>query len=284
MITGGTSGIGQHAAIALARRGEQVVVTGRDQDRGLAGLQSIQRASGSNDVHLVLGDLARRTDILRVVRELRERFPRIDVLINNAGTFATSAQTTEDGFELCFAVNVAAPYAITKLLLPALEPARFARVLNVTGGRPTNALDPANLQAEKGFRGLAAYDNSKRAADAMSLALARELAPRGVYVNVIYPGRAATTMTRSVRPGHLPWWVRPLGPPYMALMRADRGWSAARASRSSVWAATAPELDGQSGTYFDSNCKPRQLHRTVCDPANQERVLAAIERVWGALT
>lgn len=283
IVTGGTAGIGQQTAIALARLGARVVVTGRDKERGVAGVHTIQRESGSSDVHLVLGDLTRRADILGLAGDLQQQFPRIDVLINNAGTFPTAPQKTDDGFELGFAVNVAAPYLLTKTLLAALEAAKPARVVNLTGGMLKKALDVGNLQAEKGFEGVATYNHSKRASDAMSLALARELAPRGVFVNIVYPGQAATGMTRSVKAEHLPLLMRPFWPLFKIMNRDDGGKGAAKACRSSVWAATAPELEGVSGGYFDTHCRPGKLHRTSEDPANQERVLQAIERVWGSL-
>ena len=281
IVTGGTAGIGQQTAIALARQGARLVVTGRDEGRGRAGVQTIKRESESDDIHLALGDLARRAGILRLAADLLQRFPRIDVLINNAGAFATEPRKTDDGFELCFAVNVAAPYLLTKSLLPALEAAKPARVVNLTGGVPKHPLDVENLQAEKGFQGLANYDHSKRAADAMSLALAHELAPRGVFLNIVYPGQAATGMTRSVKAEHLPWYMRWFAPIFSLMTRDDGGRGAAKASRSSVWAATTPELAEVSARYFDKNCRPRSLHRTVQDRSNQERVLETIEGVWG---
>jgi NAD(P)-dependent dehydrogenase (short-subunit alcohol dehydrogenase family) len=283
VVTGATAGIGQQTAISLARQGACVVVTGRDATRGSAGVEAIRRESGSTDVHLVLGDLTRRADILRLATDLQRQFPRVDVLINNAGAFANAFEKTSDGLELCFAVNVAAPYLLTKSLLPALTAARPARVINVTGGRPNSPLDADNLQAEKGFQGLSTYDHSKRAADAMSLALARELAPLGVSLNVVYPGQASTRMTKSVRAEHLPWWMRPFAPLFAFMVRDDGGRGAAKASRSSVWAATASELNGVSGAYFDSNCRRARLSPTVEDEANQRRVLQTIDRAWGSL-
>ncbi len=283
VVTGGTAGIGQQTAIALARQGFRVVVTGRDEARGVAGVETIRRESGSDDVHLVVGSLTCGTDILGLGACLQRQFPQIDVLINNAGAFASALETTAEGFELCFAVNVAAPWLLTRTVLPALRAAGSARVVNVTGGRSSNPLDVDNLQAEKGFEGLATYDHSKRAADAMSLALARELAPLGVHLNVVYPGQASTGMTKSVRAEHMPWWMRPFAPVFSFMVRDDGGRGAARASRSSVWAATSSDLDGVSGGYFDTNCRRSKPGRNVEDPASQRRVLHAIESVWGPL-
>lgn len=281
VITGGTGGIGRQTAIALARQGHRVVVTGRDPKRGEEGIAAIERASGSEDVHLALGDLSVRSSVDALARELVERFSGIDVLINNAGLLTTERATTPDGVESDFAVNVVAPYALTHAVLPALP--RGARVINVTGGLPLGPLDTGNLFAERSFEGLRTYSHAKRAMEAMSLELARELSPRGVAVVVVYPGSASTAMSAGITPGSLPWWMFPLWPVFRLVMqRDDGGKSAARASRSSVWAATSPDVEG--GRAFDAGCKPMKLHASVIDAANRAAVLGAVRRAAGIST
>ncbi len=282
VITGATSGIGMYTAIGLAQTRATVVVIGRDEARGKTGVASIQRASGSEDVHLVVGDLASLAEVAKLADAIRARCPRIDVLINNAGSAANAYSTTSDGLEFDFGVNVAAPYALTRALLPALEAAKPARVINVTGGSARGAVDMGNLGAEKGFVGLTVYDNSKRAMEAMSLALAVEFAPRGVFVNVVYPGQASTSMTRSMALGSFPWWMRPFFPLWRWMTADDGGTGAEKASRSSVWAAKAPDLEGVSGAYFGTDCRRAELHATVRDPANQQQIVGLIERASGA--
>ncbi|MEL6343155.1 MAG: SDR family NAD(P)-dependent oxidoreductase [Myxococcota bacterium] len=276
VITGGTGGIGLQSAIGLAKTGARIVVTGRNKGRGESGVQQIKDASGNDDVHLAIGDLSIQTGIQQLAADLLERLDKIDVLINNAGMFASEFTQTADGFEIDFAVNVVAPYTLTHLLAPALSAARPARVLNVTGGPPTGKIDVTNLQAEKGFNGMSVYSHSKRAMETMSLALAREMAPQGVFVNVIYPGSASTSMTQGVTFSDLPWYMRPLYPLFMLLTRDDGGKGARKAARSSIWGADAPETVGNSGQYFDTNCKPATFHASIHDVANQAAVLKVI--------
>ncbi len=275
VVTGGTGGIGRQTAIALARAGVRVVITGRDQARGEAGLRAVREASGSAEVHLALGDLASLRDTRALAQQLGERFPQIDVLINNAGALAIRRQLTTDGIEVDFAVNVVAPYVLTRSLVGAL--AAGARVINVTGGMPFYGLDPANLQAEGGFVGLVTYSRAKRAEEAMSLELAKELEPHGVRVLVVYPGTAATAMSGGLILGSVPWWMRPIWPAFLLARRGDDGESAARASRSSVWAATSPEALGLSGRAFDASCRPMKLHKTVLDEALRAQVMAQVQ-------
>jgi NAD(P)-dependent dehydrogenase (short-subunit alcohol dehydrogenase family) len=277
VVTGGTGGIGLQTAIGLARAGAQVVITGRDRQRGEAALEVLRAHAGPADVHLALGDLSRRAEVRRLAEELRSRFPRIDVLINNAGSLATRRITTPDGLELDVAVNVAAPVLLTRALVPALAAAAPARVINVTGGMPFGGLDVDFLRAAKQGPGLAWYSMTKRALEAASLALADELAPRGIHVNVVYPGGASTQMTQAMTPSMLPWFMRPMWPLFRTIMADDGGRGAQKAARSSIWAATTAELEGVSGRYFDTECRPAKLHKTIRDPENQRQVLSLIE-------
>ncbi|MEM1350235.1 MAG: SDR family NAD(P)-dependent oxidoreductase [Myxococcota bacterium] len=277
VVTGGTSGIGMHTAIGLAKQGHTVVVTGRSRERGEAGVAEIERASGSEDVHLALGDLSRRSGIQQLAEDLLERFERIDVLINNAGYLAQSFERSEDGYEMDFAVNVVAPYRLTNALLPALEASSSARVLNVTGGSTMGKLVVDDLQREDVFVPLPTYSMTKRAMEAMTLVHAQELAQRGVYLNVVYPGAASTSMTASMSSKSLPTLLRPAWPLLKWMVqRDDGGKSAANAARSSIWAAGAPEVEGAYGRYWDTKCKPASFTKQVLDPENQRRVMALI--------
>ncbi|MEM9452643.1 MAG: SDR family NAD(P)-dependent oxidoreductase [Myxococcota bacterium] len=277
VITGGTAGIGLQTATTLAQQGWRVVVTGRDARRGAEAVAEIRRQSGHEEVHFAPGDLASASETLALAADLQRRFPRIDVLINNAGVLADDRRTTEDGVELHFAVNVVAPYRLTLALLPSLEAAGSARVVNVTGGAPIGGVDLGDLQAERGYRGLGTYSHSKRAMEAMSLALAPRLAERGVLLNIVHPGGASTPMTRAMTRSMLPWWMRPLWPLFSRQMTDDGVKSAAKASRSSVWAATTAKLEGVAGGSFNTKCRPFRLHRTVQDPQVQQQVLAAVQ-------
>ncbi|MEM9776055.1 MAG: SDR family NAD(P)-dependent oxidoreductase [Chloroflexota bacterium] len=278
VITGGTGGIGFQSAIGLAKTDALIVVTGRNEERGQAAVQQIKDASGNDAVYLALGDLSTQAGIQKLAEDLMERFEKIDVLINNAGMFANELTHTADGFELDFAVNVVAPYILTQRLTPALEAAKPARVLNVTGGPPRGKVDTDNLQAEKGFSGMRTYSHSKRAMETMSLALAQEMEPRGIFVNVIYPGSASTSMTQGVKPSDLPWFARPLFPLFRLMTRDDGGKGAKKAARSSIWGAHASDTVGKSGQYFDTNSNPAQFHPSIHDPKNQEAVISTINQ------
>lgn len=282
VITGGTGGIGFQSALGVARTGARVLVTGRNPERGEEAVQRLVDGSGSDQVELVVGDVSSIAGIDALATALCERTDRIDVLVNNAGYLGSELRTSEDGVELHFAVNVLAPWRLTRALLPALkasarEPGGEARVLNVTGGDKPAAVDADNLQAEAGFRGLMTYTHSKSALESMSMALARDLEPEGVTVNVVFPGRASTAMTRSLSASALPGAMKLMLPFMRLLFREDGGTSAARAARSTIWGATSPDLDGVTGRYFDTNCKEQTLHPSAYDPLVQARIAATIQ-------
>ena len=147
----------------------------------------------------------------------------------------------------------------------------------VTGGDKPARVDVDNLQAEKGFKGLMTYTHSKSATEAMSQALAKRLEPEGVMVNVVFPGRASTAMTTSLSHKALPGPMKLMMPLMKLMFRDDGGKGAAKAARSTIWAATTPELDGVTGHYFDTNSKEQKLHPTGYDPDVQAAIVRVIE-------
>lgn len=274
-ITGGTGGIGLHTAIGVAKTGARVIVTGRNQERGASAVAQIREASGSEDVAMVVGDLSTRAGVDALAAAIRGEADQIDVLIHNAGLMAQERTVNEDGYELDFAVNVAAPHRLTHALEDLLVAP--ARVLVLTGGKPSGPFDPTDLQSERSFVPLVNYTMTKRAEEAMALVLARELEPKGIFVTVVYPGRASTAMTQAMTPSSLPWFMRPAWPLFRFLIPADDGGkSAAKAAQSSIFAATSPTLEGRGGVYIDTNGQEASLHAQVHDPANQQRVMDAL--------
>jgi len=277
VITGGTAGIGFQSALGIAKTGARVLVAGRNRARGEQAVQRLVEDSGNDAVELVVGDVSSIAGIDLLADELLRRAEHIDVLVNNAGYLGNEHRMSADGLEMHFAVNVLAPWRLTRALLPALQAAGKARVLNVTGGDKPAAIDVDNLEAEKGFQGLKTYAHSKSTLESMSIALADSLQPKGVMVNVVFPGRASTAMTRSMSLGALPGVMKLMYPFFRLLFADDGGKSAARAARSTIWGATTPELDGVTRRYFDTDMNEQKLHPTAYDPTVQAAILHRIE-------
>lgn len=279
LITGATSGIGFQTALALAKMGAQVVITGRSQKTAQEAVANIQTMSGNSRVGYLLADLTQQAEIRALAEAFKQKYLHLDVLINNAGLAASQRQITADGVEAMFAVNVVAPFLLTRLLMDVLQAAPAARVVTLTGGDLPAHVAPDNLQAERSFEGLKSYSQSKVAMMAMMYEYAERTKDSTVTLNVCYPGQASTNMTRNVTADMLPGFMRFLFPLFKLVVRDDRGKSAAKASRSSVYLASSPETKGMSGKYFDTNSKLATWPAVVSNAEFRAKLWSNLERL-----
>lgn len=277
LITGGTGGIGYQTALQLARRGAQVLVTGRNATSGATAVAELQAASDNTTVPLLLGDLATQAGVQALARQVTERYGRLDMLIHNAGLAAAERQLTEDGIEATFAVNVLAPWLLTRLLLPVLQASPAARVVTLTGGSHPARIELDNLQAERTFVGLTTYSHAKLVMMAVMYEYAERLRGTSITVNVCYPGQASTAMTRQVTRAMFPGMLGLFWPLFRLAVRPDNGASAQRASRSSVYLATAPDVAGLSGIYVNPQCKTVPWPAAVLDRAVRQQLWAYLK-------
>ncbi len=282
LITGGTGGIGYQTALKLAKLGARVIVTGRSRSPAEEAVIQLKQASGNPDIHFLLADLSILSNVHTLAEEFLVTFSRLDVLINNAGLAAPNRQLTTGGIEANFAVNVIAPFLLTRLLLGALEAGLPARVISLAGGSLPACLQMDNLQAEHSFDGLDSYSQTKLAMMAVMLEFARRTQDTPLAINVCYPGQASTTMTRGVIPEMLPGAMRWMFPLFRWLTRPDGGKSAARASRSSVYLASAAEVQGVTGKFFNSNCQEVKWPQAVLDMETRHKLWERLEHLTQA--
>lgn len=260
LITGASSGIGLATAVELARRGAELVLPVRDPARGEAALAAIRRAVPAARLHLLALDLASFASIRACAADVLQRWPRLDVLLLNAGISPAQRRVTVDGFESTFAVNHLGHFLLTLLLLPALRAAASARVVVVASSvHKGQRLDFDDLQAERGFSMMQVYARSKLANMLFARALARRLQGSGITVNALHPGVVDTGLARE-----FPWPFRVLAK--LAFIAPAKG------ARTSVYLATAPEVEGSSGGYY-AKCR-----RIEPDPAALDD--DAAERLW----
>src|SRR3712207_2944731 len=193
LITGATSGIGKATAMGLANMGASVVMVGRDRGRGEAALAEIKESSGNASVDLMLADVSSQEQIRRLADDFKEAYPRLDVLINNAGVFRSKRITTADGLEMTVAVNHLAYFLLTNLLLDVLRASAPSRIVNVSSGAQSNGtIDFDDLQGETEYKGTKAYSQSKLANVLFTYELARRLEGTGVTANCLHPGAVRT--------------------------------------------------------------------------------------------
>ena len=181
VVTGANTGLGYHTAAALAQAGAHVVLAVRDLEKGNLALARIVAAQPDADVTLQELDLSSLTSVRAAAAALRKAYPRIDLLINNAGVMWTPKQLTADGFELQFGTNHLGHFALTGLLLKNLLPVRGSRVVTVssTGHRIRAAIHFDDLQWEHRYDRVAAYGQSKLANLLFTYELQRRLAGPG---------------------------------------------------------------------------------------------------------
>jgi NAD(P)-dependent dehydrogenase (short-subunit alcohol dehydrogenase family) len=198
-VTGATDGIGRAMARSLARDGAHVIVHGRSPERVQATVAEIVAETPGAQVHPYVADFASLANVREFGRALSADFPRIDVLINNAGLGGGPAdrprQVSADGYELVFAVNYLAPFLLTGLALPALRNAPAARIVNVAsiGQAP---LDYDDVMLERSYDGKRAYGQSKLALIGFTFELADRLRAHGidnVTANALHPATLMPT-------------------------------------------------------------------------------------------
>jgi NAD(P)-dependent dehydrogenase (short-subunit alcohol dehydrogenase family) len=176
VITGGTSGIGEVAAKALAGLGARIVLVARDQSRANATLARLPRGAHGLDHAAYFADLTRLAEMKRVAAQIADKEPPIDVLINNAGALFATRRLTEDGLECMFALNHMAYFVLTVGLRERLLASGAARIINTASAAHEGAaLDFDDLQSAKSFGAVKTYGRSKLCDILFTRELARRL-------------------------------------------------------------------------------------------------------------
>jgi NAD(P)-dependent dehydrogenase (short-subunit alcohol dehydrogenase family) len=243
LITGATNGIGLAAAQELARRGASLAVVAREEAKGRASTEQIQAAGSGAPVDLLIADLSVQVDVRRLAAEVLERYPRIDVLVNNAGAMFARRQMSEDGIELTWALNHLAPFLLTNLLLERLRQSAPARVITTASDAHRGAHIPFDdMDAERSYArgGFSRYGETKLANILFTAELAKRLEGTGVSAFCFHPGLVSTGFNRNN------------GALMGALMVVARAFSRTpeHGARTLVWLADSSEPEGHSGRYF----------------------------------
>lgn len=268
VVTGATSGIGEAAAIGLARLGAHLVLVGRDPVRGAASLAKV-KAAGDAQAQLFLADLSSQAEVRRLAAELDAALPRIDVLLNNAGAVFTERVLTADGLEQTFALNHLAYFLLTQLLLGKLTASAPARIINVSSeAHRIGKLDFSDLQAEKKYGAFSVYGASKLANLLFTRELAKRLAGTGVTVNAMHPGTVATGFGRNNQ-GFVGFLVK-LAAPFLRTPE--------KAARTALLLASDPGLEAVSGEYY-MDSKPRRPTVRAHSDADAAQLWTASEQL-----
>ncbi|MFT4957028.1 MAG: NAD(P)-dependent dehydrogenase (short-subunit alcohol dehydrogenase family) [Halobacteriales archaeon] len=249
LVTGSTNGIGRETAFRLAKHGATVLVVGRDEARGRDVIEQIRASHPAADADLFLVDLADQAAVRDFARQVRADYDRLDVLINNAGTWQGERRVTDDGIELTFAVNHLAAFLLTNCLAPLLRESAPARVVTVSSGLHRNAdLDLDTVVDRPAYDGRQAYNDSKLANVLFTYELARRLEGSGVAAFAVHPGAIPETSLARDAGGlsKLVWNAFAFLPD--VLVGSVFG-GVEEGADTLVYAATNSDLDGETGVY-----------------------------------
>lgn len=275
LVTGANSGLGLIAARELAGAGARVVLACRNTDKGATALREITAKLPEAEAELAALDLASLDSIRSFALEFGKAHDGLDLLINNAGVMAPPRRTTEDGFELQFGTNHLGHFALTGLLLGALEGRTGARVVTVSStAHRMGRIDFDHLHGEGRYRRWRAYGQSKLANLMFALELDRRLRAAGSTIGSLaaHPGYAATNLQSASAPA--------LDRAVMAVTNRLIAQDAEVGALSLLYAAAEPGLEG--GTYVGPDGRGEQRGhpqpRAVPSRAALDEAVAA--RLW----
>lgn len=248
VVTGATSGIGLETAKALALMGANVIVVGRNAKKCIATVTELKKQTGNALIESMCADLSELSQVRNLARELKQKYPHIDVLVNNAGAYFKSGRyESTEGYEMTLALNYLSPFLLTSLLVDSLKKSDQGRIINVSSNAHFKGeirLD--DLQSQKDYDGFKAYAQSKLALVLFTNELARRLTNTRITVNALHPGLVATNFGKNN--GLLRFYLRRL------IKRHEI--SAEEGARTCIYLATSPDVDEITGGYF---VKERQV-------------------------
>jgi NAD(P)-dependent dehydrogenase (short-subunit alcohol dehydrogenase family) len=254
LITGATAGIGRQTALEMARLGAHVIMVGRDAAKCERVANEIKEASGNRKIDFLVADLSSMEAVRGLANEVKRRYGKLNVLINNAGAVNMGKTLTADGYERTFATNHLAYFLLTNLLLPELEKGAPARIVSVSSdAHRTAALKLDDLNSQVGYNAWFAYGRSKLANILFTRELAKRLAGKPITANVLHPGFVASDFLNK---GGIWKLLKPIG--YLFAISEEQG------ARCSVYLASSHEVEGVSGKYF-AKCREKKPHKWALD-------------------
>lgn len=247
LVTGGSGGLGAETARALASRGARVVITARNLEKGESVARGIRESTGQDGVEVEELELGSLASIRAFAERFLARHDALHILVDNAGVMACPFEKTADGFELQFGTNHLGHFLLTGLIAPALLRAAPARVVSVSSrGHQQSPVVFDDIQFEKRpYDKWQAYGQAKTANILFAVELERRLGGRGVHANALHPGVIPTDLSRHMQPEDYERLRSRQPGGQLKLKTVESG------AATSVYAATAPELEGRGGLYLE---------------------------------
>lgn len=279
IVTGANAGIGRETARGLAQQGHTVIMVCRNVQAGEAVRQEIVAQSGNPAIAVMKCDLSSQASIRQFVADFTAKYPRLDVLINNAANFDHTLKQptlTADGVEVIFATNHLGPFLLTHLLRETLQASAPARVLTVASQGlmlyPRLSIEFDNLNGQKKFSTQHAYYHSKLAQVMFTFDLAERLSGSGVTANCI---RVTNVQIDKGRYEYITGWKR-----WAYEIKRSRAITPAQMADAYIRLAVAPEFEKVTGQYFDEKCRAVKAYQ----PAYNREVWTQLWNVSAELT
>ncbi|WP_223652141.1 SDR family NAD(P)-dependent oxidoreductase [Hymenobacter psoromatis] len=275
LVTGATSGIGEVTARELARQGAQVIILARNGNKAKQVQQEMIAATDNPRIDVVLADLSVLQQVRDVAAQLHDKYPRLDVLVNNAGLmFGSQREVSVDGNEMTLATNHFGPFLLTSLLFDLLQKSPASRIVNVASmayrfSRPTLN----DIQSEHAYSGMLEYGTTKLWNIMFTQELARRMRQKNitnVTTNCLHPGGVATNYGKQS--GGWLSAVLALARPFM--LSPEQG------AETSVFLATSPSVAHTSGGFY-SKKKPVPVKSKFNTSLNNMRLWAISETLTG---
>ena len=271
LVTGASSGIGMATAARLGALGARVVMVSRKEDRGTRARDELLRDHPGAKLDLLIADLSTTAAIRKLADEVKQRYQRLDVLVNNAALITSRRKLTPEGMEMQFFVNHLAYFMLTGFLLDVLRTSAPSRIINVAStAHSRGVIDFNDLQLERHYRGWQAYSNTKLMNIVFTYELARRLESTHVTVNCLHPGVIKTGLMRNFSSVVQVAW----NATGRLLKQADDG------AETPVYMASSPEVEEVTGKYF-KYCQPIGTSQQSYDRDVQRRLWEESERLSG---
>ncbi|WP_375437000.1 SDR family oxidoreductase [uncultured Hymenobacter sp.] len=273
LVTGATSGIGEVTARELAKQGAHVVLLARNAEKAEATRRKIVAAAGHDLVGILLCDLSDLGQVRKAAETFRRIYPRLDVLINNAGLlFGHPRKVSVDGYEMGVATNHLGPFLLTSLLFDELKKSPDGRIVNLASEAYHFAKpDLTDFQSERNYSPMRVYGNTKLYSIMFTQELARQLRTRNinhVTVNAVHPGAVASNFGDSSS-----GWLSVLTKVFRPFMlTVEQG------AATSIFLASEPMGSEVSGGYFEKK-QARAVKHPFNTPENAQALWYETERL-----
>lgn len=244
LITGANRGIGKETTRGLAKLGATIVMACRNLAKANPVGEAIKRETGNGQIEVMQLDVASLSSIRKFVVRFSGKYPKLDVLINNAGLMCGGRGETEDGFNRVMATNYLGPFLLTNLLLPLLKQAGEARIINVSSvAHLWGRIDLNDLNFKKRWVSTGPYASSKLALILFTQELSERLKGTTIMANALHPGVVATNIYRI---GPLDSWYQKLFIKITGLVMISPG----EGAQTSIYLASSDDVRGVTGKYF----------------------------------